>query len=118
MRLRKERTLPKPRIYSDEELASMLAEDQLAPGKASEWLQTAKGSIRAAAGESADDARMAHTDGLEWLRAIRASIQREIGATSQERAAYYQEREKSLGSRIYHPAAPLLRHVAPKIMRS
>ena len=55
----------------------------------------------------------AHTDGLEWLRAIRASIQREIGATPQERAAYYQEREKSLRSRIYHPAAPPLRDEEP-----
>ena len=54
-----------------------------------------------------------HPDGLEWLRAIRASIQREIGATPQERAAYYQEREKSLRSRIYRPAAPRLRDEAP-----
>ncbi len=50
-----------------------------------------------------------HSDGLEWLRAIRAGIQREIGGTPQERAAYYQEREKSLHSRIYRPAAPVLR---------
>lgn len=28
MRLRKDRAMPKPRIYSDEELASMLAEDE------------------------------------------------------------------------------------------
>ena len=49
------------------------------------------------------------SDGLEWLRAIRAGIQREIGATPQERAAYYQEREKSLRSRIYRPAVPSLR---------
>jgi hypothetical protein len=28
MRLRKDRALPKPRLYSDEELASMLAEDE------------------------------------------------------------------------------------------
>ena len=28
MRLRKDRATPKPRIYSDEELASMLAEDE------------------------------------------------------------------------------------------
>jgi len=28
MRLRKERTLPKPRIYSEEELATMFAEDE------------------------------------------------------------------------------------------
>ena len=28
MRLRKERTLPQPRIYSDEELAAMIAEDE------------------------------------------------------------------------------------------
>ena len=27
-RLRKDRAMPKPRIYSDEELASMLAEDE------------------------------------------------------------------------------------------
>ena len=60
MRLRKERALPKPRIYSEDELATMIAEDQLAPGKASEWLRTAKGSVRIPAGESADDARMAY----------------------------------------------------------
>jgi hypothetical protein len=28
MRLRKERTLPKPRIYSEDELAAMMAEDE------------------------------------------------------------------------------------------
>ena len=28
MRLRKDRDMPKPRIYSDEELATMLAEDE------------------------------------------------------------------------------------------
>jgi hypothetical protein len=28
MRLRKDRAMPKPRIYSDQELASMLAEDE------------------------------------------------------------------------------------------
>ena len=28
MRLRKDRAMPKPRIYSDEELTSMLAEDE------------------------------------------------------------------------------------------
>ena len=55
----------------------------------------------------------AHTDGLEWLRAIRAGIQHEIGSTPQERAAYYQEREKSLCSRIYRPAAPLLQDEEP-----
>ena len=54
-----------------------------------------------------------HTDGLEWLRAIRADIQREIGTTPQERAAYYQERERSLASRIYRPAAPPLRDEEP-----
>ena len=54
MRLRKER------IYSDEELAAMLTEDQRVTGTASEWLRTAKGSVRAAAGESVDDARMAY----------------------------------------------------------
>ena len=50
-----------------------------------------------------------HTDGLEWLRDIRAGIQREIGISPQERAAHYQEREKSLRSRIYRPAAPMPR---------
>ena len=60
MRLRKERTLSKARIYSDEELAAMLTEDQRVTGTASEWLRTAKGSVRAAAGESVDDARMAY----------------------------------------------------------
>jgi hypothetical protein len=28
MRLRKDRAMPKPRVYSDEELTSMLAEDE------------------------------------------------------------------------------------------
>ena len=39
------------------------------------------------------------TDGLEWLRAIRRDLQREIGQTAQERAAYYQSREKKLHGR-------------------
>ena len=38
-------------------------------------------------------------DGLEWLRAIRRDLQREIGRTPQERAAYYQAREKELRGR-------------------
>ena len=54
-----------------------------------------------------------HSDGLEWLRAIRTDIQREIGATPQERAACYHEREKSLQSRIYRPAAPQPRDEEP-----
>ena len=45
-----------------------------------------------------------HSAGLEWLREIRADTQRDIGATPQQRAAYYQRREKSLTARIYHPA--------------
>ena len=57
--------------------------------------------------------RALHTDGLEWLRDIRAGIRREIGGTPQERAAYYHEREKSLGSRIYRPATPPLREEEP-----
>ena len=69
IRLRKDRSMPKPRIYSDQELATMLAEDQRAGerpalerelGKASEWLQAAKGTVRVEAGESADDARMSY----------------------------------------------------------
>jgi len=65
VRLRKDRTMPKPRTYSDAELAAMLAEDghpAVAHGqrKASEWLQTAKGAVHLEAGESADDARMSH----------------------------------------------------------
>lgn len=44
-----------------------------------------------------------NTDGLEWLRTIRADIQREIGATPQQRAAYYQKSEKTLGARLYQP---------------
>lgn len=39
------------------------------------------------------------TDGLEWLRAIRRDLQREIGATPQERAAYYQAKERKLRGR-------------------
>jgi hypothetical protein len=40
-------------------------------------------------------------DGLEWLRAIRRDLQREIGATPKERGAYYQAREKKLRARLY-----------------
>ena len=54
-----------------------------------------------------------HTDGLEWLRDIRARIQREIGTTPQERATYYQEREKSLRPRLYRPAARMLHEEEP-----
>ena len=39
------------------------------------------------------------TDGLEWLRAIRRDLQREIGQTPQERAAYYQAKDKKLRGR-------------------
>ena len=39
------------------------------------------------------------TDGLEWLRAIRRDLQREIGQTPRERAAYYQAKEKKLRGR-------------------
>ncbi len=39
------------------------------------------------------------TDGLEWLRAIRRDLQREIGQTPQERATYYQAKEKKLRAR-------------------
>ena len=39
------------------------------------------------------------TGGLEWLRAIRRDLQREIGQTPQERAAYYQAKEKKLRGR-------------------
>ena len=39
------------------------------------------------------------TDGLEWLRAIRRDLQLEIGQTPQERAAYYQAKEKNLRGR-------------------
>lgn len=51
-----------------------------------------------------------HTDGLEWLREIRADIQRDIGATPQQRAAYYQRREKAIKARIYHPAHTFAPH--------
>jgi hypothetical protein len=40
------------------------------------------------------------TDGLEWLHTIRRNLQREIGATPQERAAYYQAKEKKLRTRL------------------
>ena len=40
------------------------------------------------------------TDGLEWLRAIRRDLQREIGQTPRERAAYYQAKEKKLRGRM------------------
>jgi hypothetical protein len=63
MRLRQDRAMPQPRIYSDEKLTAMLAETEHSAvargqGIASEWLRTAKGSVYAAVGESADDARM------------------------------------------------------------
>ena len=40
-------------------------------------------------------------DGLEWLRAIRRDLEHEIGSTSQQRAAYYQAKEKKLHARLY-----------------
>ena len=40
------------------------------------------------------------TDGLEWLRAIRRDLQREIGTTPQERAAFYQAKERKLRARV------------------
>lgn len=40
-------------------------------------------------------------DGLEWLRAIRRDLQREIGKSPQERAAYYQAKERKLRARLY-----------------
>lgn len=57
MRLRTERTQPRARVYSSEEITAMLAEDRQTAGKASEWLRTAKGSVRSEAGETADDLR-------------------------------------------------------------
>jgi len=41
------------------------------------------------------------TDGLDWLRAIRRDLQRRIGATPKERAAYYQAKEKKFSARLY-----------------
>ena len=40
-----------------------------------------------------------NTDGLEWLRAIRRDLQRQIGQNPRERAAYYQAKEKKLRGR-------------------
>jgi hypothetical protein len=40
-------------------------------------------------------------DGLDWLRAIRRDIQREIGASPRERGSYYQSMEKKLRARLY-----------------
>jgi hypothetical protein len=42
-----------------------------------------------------------HSDGLEWLREARRDLMREIGATPQERGAYYREMEKELGGRMF-----------------
>ena len=42
------------------------------------------------------------TDGLAWLRTIRRDLQREIGATPQQRAAYYQAKDQRLRTRL-HP---------------
>jgi len=41
------------------------------------------------------------TDGLEWLRAVRRDLQREIGVTSKERGSYYRAKEKKLQARLY-----------------
>jgi hypothetical protein len=40
------------------------------------------------------------TDGLEWLRTVRRDLQRDIGQTPQERATYYQSKEKDLHERM------------------
>lgn len=42
------------------EVSALETTDQRPVGKVSEWLRTAKGSVRTAAGETADDARMAY----------------------------------------------------------
>ena len=42
------------------------------------------------------------TDGLDWLRAIRRDLLREIGAAPGKRAAYYRTKEKKLRARL-HP---------------
>lgn len=63
IRLRKEHALPKSPVDSEEKLTSTPALDRRAgrgQGKASEWLRTAKGSVHMAAGDSANDARMAY----------------------------------------------------------
>lgn len=44
-----------------------------------------------------------HTDGLEWLRAIRRDLQRDLGQNPQQRAAYYQAKEKKLAKRVLPP---------------
>ena len=58
----------------------------------------------------------ATTDGLEWLRGIRADIQKEIGATPMERAAYYRQREKTLSARIYQPPGQSLHEEESKFI--
>jgi len=40
-------------------------------------------------------------DGLEWLRAIRRGLQREIGAKPKARGAYYRAKERKLRERLY-----------------
>lgn len=59
-RLHLKRLLPDLRIRSDEKLAAATSEDQCRPeqGKAEEWVRTAKGSVQAALGQTADDLRM------------------------------------------------------------
>ena len=56
------------------------------------------------------------TDGLEWLRVIRSDIQKEIGATPQERAAYYRQRQETLTARIYQPQGRSLHEEESKFM--
>ena len=48
------------------------------------------------------------SDGLEWLRAIRRDLQREIGTAPKKRAAYYRTKEKKLRARLHPGRAPAL----------
>jgi hypothetical protein len=69
MRLQNDGAIPPARHYPDEEQATEFAEHERAgempltgrrSGKAGAWLRTAKGSVRAAVGESANDMRLAY----------------------------------------------------------
>jgi hypothetical protein len=47
-----------------------------------------------------------HDDGLEWLREIRARLAKKFDYDPKKAAAYYQQKQKHLGARLYRPEVP------------
>lgn len=46
-----------------------------------------------------------HDDGLEWLRDVRRKLAKKFNYDPKIAAAYYQQKQKELGARMYRPEA-------------